>query len=51
MTLTEGHKKAIVQMYANGSSIRELARWYKVTPAEIREILRPHVKMTRDERR
>ena len=41
--LSEGEKKAIVQMFAHGSSIPDLANWYKVSQADIREVLRPHV--------
>jgi len=44
-TLTEGHKKAIVGMYAHGTSVADLARWYKVSQAEIREVLRPYVRL------
>ena len=44
-TLSEGHKKAIVGMYAHGASIPDLAKWYKVSQKEIREILRPHVRL------
>jgi hypothetical protein len=43
----EGHRKAIVQMFANGSSIPDLAKWYKLSQAEIREVLRPYVKYDR----
>ena len=41
--LSDGEKRAIVQMFAHGSSIPELASWYKVTQADIREVLKPHV--------
>ena len=44
-TLTEGHKKAIVGMYAHGTSVADLAKWYRVSQAEIREVLRPHVRL------
>jgi hypothetical protein len=44
LNLNEGHKKAIVQMFAHGTSIRELAEWYKVDQGTIRELLRPHIK-------
>ena len=43
--LTEGHKKAIVGMFANGTSIQKLAEWYGVPQAEIREVLRPFVRL------
>ncbi len=43
--LNEGQKRAIVQMFATGTSVRDLAEWYQVTQAEIREVLRPHVKL------
>lgn len=43
--LTEGHKKAIVGMFANGTSIQKLAEWYSVPQAEIREVLRPFVRL------
>ncbi len=43
-TLTDGHKRAIVNMFANGTSIPKLAEWYGVTQAEVREVLRPHVR-------
>ena len=46
LALTDGHRKAIVQMYANGESIRNLATWYRVSQDEIREILRPHVRLS-----
>jgi Mor family transcriptional regulator len=42
--LNEGHKKAIVQMYANGTRIPDLASWYKVSQAVIREVLKPHIR-------
>lgn len=42
--LNEGHKKAIVQMYANGARIPDLASWYKVSQAVIREVLKPHIR-------
>lgn len=41
--LSDGEKRAIVQMFAHGSSIPDLASWYKVTQADIREVLKPHV--------
>jgi len=41
--LTEGHKAAIVQMFSSGTSIAELAKWYRVPRAEVREILKPHI--------
>jgi Mor family transcriptional regulator len=43
--LNEGHKRAIVQMFAHGARIADLAKWYKTDPETIREVLRPHVKM------
>ena len=43
--LTDGHKKAIVGMFANGTSIQKLAEWYGVPQAEIREVLRPFVRL------
>ena len=46
MNLNEGHKKAIVQMYANGASIRDLSTWYKVSQEVIREVLRPYVRLS-----
>jgi uncharacterized protein (DUF433 family) len=45
MELNEGEQKAIVGMFANGASIRELAEWYRVDAETIREILRPHVRL------
>jgi hypothetical protein len=42
--LTDGHKRAIVQMYATGASVPDLAKWYRVDQATIREVLRPHIK-------
>lgn len=45
--LAEGHRKAIVQMFANGSSIPDLAKWYKLSQAEVREVLKPYVKFDR----
>jgi hypothetical protein len=45
MELTEGHKAAILEMFANGVSIRDLAQWYRVDQETIREVLRPHVKI------
>ncbi len=43
--LTDGHKRAIVNMFANGTSVPKLAEWYGVSQAEIREVLRPHVRI------
>lgn len=45
MQLTEGHKKAIIQMFAHGTSIKDLATWYKTDADTIREVLRPHVRL------
>jgi len=45
VTLNDGHKKAIVQMFAHGTSIRDLAQWYKVDQDTIRAILRQHVSL------
>ena len=50
MELTDGHKSAIVQMYAHGTSIKDLAAWYNVDRDTIREVLRPHVKFEWDPR-
>jgi hypothetical protein len=43
-SLTEGEKKAIVGMFAHGTGVRDLAEWYEVDQATIREVLKPHVK-------
>ena len=32
-------------MFANGTSILKLAEWYSVPQAEIREVLRPFVRL------
>ncbi len=45
MELTEGHKRAILAMYADGTSVRDLAAWYRVDQATIRAVLEPHVKL------
>lgn len=43
--LTEGHIRAIVGMFANGTSVSKLASYYNVPQAEIRRVLRPYVSM------
>ena len=47
--LSDGHKKAIVQMYAAGSSIQDLATWYRVTSAEVREVLNERIQFAEDQ--
>lgn len=47
MELTDGHKRAIVAMFASGTSVRELAEWYRVSQDEIREVLKPHVRLVK----
>ncbi len=47
LELTEGHKRAIVSMFASGTSIRQLAEWYRVSQDEIREVLKPHVRLVK----
>lgn len=46
--LTDGHIRAIVGMYANGTSVPKLASFYNVSQAEIRRVLRPYVSMQAD---
>lgn len=46
--LTEGHIRAIVGMYANGTPVPKLASFYNVSQAEIRSVLRPYVSMQAD---
>ena len=46
--LSEGHIRAIVGMFAHGTSIPQLASYYKVSQAEIRKVLRPYVTMRGD---
>jgi hypothetical protein len=45
LELTEGQKRAILDMFADGTSVRDLATWYRVDQATIRAVLEPHVKL------
>jgi hypothetical protein len=51
LDLTDGHKRAIVHMYSTGTSIPDLAKWYRVDQATIREVLMPHVRLAEEPRR
>jgi hypothetical protein len=45
LELTEGHKRAILDLFADGTSVRDLAQWYGVDQATIRDVLLPYVKL------